>query len=48
MRLRNSSVNSCHEYNENTDNIFGLQKNHTYVIYFTVKGQSSNAATSVG
>lgn len=48
VRIRNSSVNSCHEYNSDTDNLFNLQKGHTYVIYFKVKGQSSNAATSIG
>lgn len=48
VRIRNSSINSCHEYNSDTDNLFNLQKGHTYVIYFKVKGQSSNAATSIG
>ena len=48
VRIRNSSVNSCHEYNSDTDNLFNLQKGHTYIIYFKVKGQSSNAATSIG
>lgn len=48
LRLRNSSVGSIHVYNSSTDNIFNLQKGHTYVMYFTVKGKSTNAATSIG
>lgn len=48
LRIRNSSVNSLHEYNSNTDNIFKLVKGHTYIIRFHVSGKSSNAAASIG
>lgn len=47
MKLINQSTDSIHSYNSAIDNIWGLQKNHTYLWAFHVKGQSSQASESI-
>ena len=47
MRLANTSDGGKHVYNNN-DNPIGLQKGHTYIIIFKVKGKSSNATSNYG
>lgn len=43
LQLRNISNGRLHEYSSTTDNIWGLTKNHSYIMMFHISGQSSNA-----
>lgn len=47
LRIRNSINSSAHIYDMNTDNIFNLQKNHTYAWIFTIEGNTTNAPSFV-
>lgn len=48
LKIINSySTSLSHTFND-TDNRFNLQKGHTYIICFNVRGQSSNAFSSFG
>jgi len=43
IKIVNSTTDSVHAYDASIDNIFNLQKNHTYVWIFYVKGNTTNA-----
>lgn len=43
IKIVNSATDSVHAYDASIDNIFNLQKNHTYIWIFYVKGNTTNA-----
>lgn len=43
LKIVNSTADTVHAYDATIDNIFNLQKNHTYVWIFYVKGNTTNA-----
>ena len=43
LEIVNSAADTVHAYDSTIDNIFNLQKNHTYVWIFYVKGNTTNA-----
>lgn len=43
LKIVNSTADTVHAYDSTIDNIFNLQKNHTYVWIFYVKGSTTNA-----
>lgn len=47
MRINNTR-NGSHPIYAEGDNILGLEKNHTYILAFHVKGKSSNATNNYG
>lgn len=43
LKIVNSTVDNIHVYDSTIDNIFNLQKGHTYIWVFHVKGNTTNA-----
>ena len=43
LKLVNQTSDTVSPYNANRDNVWGLQKTHTYLFAFHAKGQSSNS-----
>ena len=43
LKLVNQTSDTISPYNANRDNVWGLQKTHTYLFAFHAKGQSSNS-----
>lgn len=44
LKIRNSTNGGVHIYDATIDNIFNLQKGHTYIWIFTVNGSTENAS----